>query len=522
MMRSYQHPKLMPLLLLGTVSLIVGCGGGGGTRNGDGNTAPNASFTVDPTSGTFDTWFQLDASASSDAQDSTPQLQVRWDYTNNGSWDTEWSNNKNEQIKYGVIGQVTIKLQVRDTGGLLDTATRTVEVANGDGENTAPNASFTVDPTTGTVDTSFDFDASACSDTEDAASQLQVRWDWTNNGSWDTGWSTTKTASHKYTSIGQKTIKLQVRDTGGLLDTATRTVEVTNGDGENTAPNASFTVDPTTGTVDTSFDFDASACSDAEDAASQLQVRWDWTNNGSWDTGWSASKTASHKYTSTGQKTIMLEVRDTGGLIDNATRTVQVNNTAPNASFTVDPTTGTVDTTFDFDASACSDAEDAASQLEVRWDWTNNGSWDTGWSTSKTASHKYTSTGQKTIMLEVRDTGGLIDNTTRTVQVKNTAPNASFTVAPTTGTIDTTFDFDASACSDLEDATSQLEVRWDWTNDGSWDTDWSTTKTASHKYTSIGQKTIKLQVRDTLDLTHTATRSVDVSADEGDVTVIVY
>jgi formylglycine-generating enzyme required for sulfatase activity len=94
--------------------------------------------------------------------------------------------------------------------------------------NTAPTASFTVIPSVGATITVFEFDASGSSDAQDAVSLLQVRWDWENDGTWDTGWSTTKTASHQYGTVGTKTIKLGVRDTGGLTDYTTQAVSVSN------------------------------------------------------------------------------------------------------------------------------------------------------------------------------------------------------------------------------------------------------------------------------------------------------
>ncbi|MGQ9555832.1 MAG: right-handed parallel beta-helix repeat-containing protein, partial [Anaerolineae bacterium] len=92
--------------------------------------------------------------------------------------------------------------------------------------NTAPIASFTVTPSSGTPSTVFQFDASGCSDNEEAAATLQVRWDWENDGTYDTDWSTTKTASHSYGAIALYTVRLQVRDSGGLTGETTRQVSV--------------------------------------------------------------------------------------------------------------------------------------------------------------------------------------------------------------------------------------------------------------------------------------------------------
>ena len=118
--------------------------------------------------------------------------------------------------------------------------------------NTTPTASFTIDPTSGTVNTVFNFDASGSTDNEDATSTLQVRWDWDNDGTWDTNYSTTKTATHQYSTVSTYIVKLEVKDSEGLTHATIKTVSLSN-----TAPTASFTVDPTSGTVNTVFNFDA-------------------------------------------------------------------------------------------------------------------------------------------------------------------------------------------------------------------------------------------------------------------------
>jgi hypothetical protein len=100
--------------------------------------------------------------------------------------------------------------------------------------------------------------------------------------------------------------------------------------------------------------------------------------------------------------------------------TIITTNNAPYAVFGVTPTTGAVDTVFMFDASDSWDAEDSADLLEVRWDWETDGTWDTDYSTNKVATHQYTTVGSYTVTLEVKDTEGSTDQTTRTVTV--TAP----------------------------------------------------------------------------------------------------
>ena len=75
--------------------------------------------------------------------------------------------------------------------------------------------------TSGTTATIFTFDASASTDNEDATSVLQIRWDWNNNGTYETNYSTTKTATHQYSTLGTHTVKLEVKDLDGLTNTTT-------------------------------------------------------------------------------------------------------------------------------------------------------------------------------------------------------------------------------------------------------------------------------------------------------------
>ena len=92
-------------------------------------------------------------------------------------------------------------------------------------------AVFTVSPIRGYVTDTFAVDASWSSDLEDSVSALQVRWDWEDDGIWDTNWSTSKTAQHQYPTPGNYTIRLEVMDTGGLTSWMKRDVEVVPGKG---------------------------------------------------------------------------------------------------------------------------------------------------------------------------------------------------------------------------------------------------------------------------------------------------
>jgi len=91
--------------------------------------------------------------------------------------------------------------------------------------NLPPVATFSVTPIAGNLSTSFAVDASASTDPEEPTS-LEIRWDWEDDGIWDTSWSSMRTAQHQYSAPGDYTIRLEVRDIGGLSNTTTKQLEV--------------------------------------------------------------------------------------------------------------------------------------------------------------------------------------------------------------------------------------------------------------------------------------------------------
>lgn len=103
--------------------------------------------------------------------------------------------------------------------------------------------------------------------------------------------------------------------------------------------------------------------------------------------------------------------------------------------------------------------------------------------------------------------------------VGNTRPRANFTVTPQKGTESTIFKFDASGTTDTTDDKELLEFRWDWEDDGIYDTTWTHNLKASHQYVLASWQMIKtyyprLQVRDSRDDRDTTTQQVIVRKDE--------
>ncbi len=107
------------------------------------------------------------------------------------------------------------------------------------------------------------------------------------------------------------------------------------------------------------------------------------------------------------------------GCSDDSSTSPEDTNKTPIASFTVSVDSGTVNTKFEFDASASSDEEDEKDSLKVRWDFDGDNNFETGWTRVKKITHKYNEAGIYVATLEVKDREGAVGVDTKTIIVKD-------------------------------------------------------------------------------------------------------
>lgn len=102
-------------------------------------------------------------------------------------------------------------------------------------------------------------------------------------------------------------------------------------------------------------------------------------------------------------------------------------------------------------------------------------------------------------------------------------PVATWRTFPPTGSIRTVFKLDASGSRDQEEQGGTLQIRWDWENDGVWDTPYSTIKQAFHSFESEGIHFVTLQVKNRSGMTTTKSLPLAVGSldfmDVGDGTI---
>lgn len=387
---------------------------------------------------------------------------------------------------------------------------------------TPPVASFTIAPGNGQTTTIFQFDAVNSKTTNPGDTILFLRWDWDNDDVWDTGFSRAKKFTHRYYKPGTYSPRLEVRNEAGMSDTIRQTVTVAQG---NSAPQPSFTLTPGSGNIRTVFVLDASATRDDEDSLNTLQLRWDFNGDNYFDTPYSNELVYNQTYSSAGIYNITLNVLDPHGLTSNIKKTVNVSISNPDLvpQFVWTPEKPTTSDTVQFDASSSYDPAEPANTFQYRWNFNKDDEFDTEYLDNPIVGHRFTVEGENQVILEIRDKYGLINQVMQKIWIlhSNQAPTASFFTGYDYGNLTTSFYFDGGGVSDPEDYIDQLKVRWDFTSDGTWDTDFAKEKTITHKYAAPGTYRIKMQVTDSGGLSDTTSQTVFVSSGTNETGLII-
>ena len=181
-----------------------------------------------------------------------------------------------------------------------------------------------------------------------------------------------------------------------------------------------------------------------------------------------------------------------------ASRAVFYNSAPPVASFRTSSSVGITGQAMQFDSSASSDPDEQSVTLSVRWDWEGDGTWDTSWSSTKTASHAYPTAGTYHPKLEIRDFGGLVSSTTKEIAVV-----AALAIAPVASINSGAAPLDVTFDAGISGGLAPYGIRWDF-GDGTSASDSS----VHHRFSSPGSYSVSLSVAD--DLGQTATRSIEI------------
>jgi formylglycine-generating enzyme required for sulfatase activity/uncharacterized protein YjdB len=124
-----------------------------------------------------------------------------------------------------------------------------------------------------------------------------------------TSFSTASSSSHTYSQSGRKNIQVEISNGSYYADILEKSISIGD-DFSNSAPNAQFSV---TKNVDNRVTFDASAISDDSDSVDDIQIAWDWDDDGIPDTNYSATKVVTHAFQRDGSYNVTVYAVDTDG-----------------------------------------------------------------------------------------------------------------------------------------------------------------------------------------------------------------
>jgi len=161
-------------------------------------------------------------------------------------------------------------------------------------------------PYQGYINQTITLDASKSFDTDGVIEFF--RWDFTSDGIWDTEWIETETITYVYSSAGNYTVSLEVKDDKGATNTDTSIVTILPIE-EDKIPPVAEANGPYTGLVNQNITFDAIGSYDQD--GNITKYIWDFGDGTT-----NSSKNPIHSYTNNGTYKVFLEVTDDNGLTD--------------------------------------------------------------------------------------------------------------------------------------------------------------------------------------------------------------
>ncbi len=266
-------------------------------------------------------------------------------------------------------------------------------------------------PYSGQTNIEIEFDGSGSSDPD--GSIAGYRWDWTNDGSYDTDWLSTPKKTHSYQSAGIYTVKLQVKDNEGAMDTDISQVTIIF---VNQKPNA-YILQPTIPEADYGDNIKFEAYGYDPDGT-VVEYLW-WSDP---EELYSVNKSFIKNDLPVGQYTIYLKVKDDSGEWSSEVSTTLtiVSDVPENQAPIADPDgpySGYVNQSVIFDASGSYDP-DSGDTISYNWDLGDG-------STSEEIfpTHRYSIEGDYTVQLTVIDNHGAQSKVSTSVNITLKANN---------------------------------------------------------------------------------------------------
>jgi PKD repeat protein/N-acetylneuraminic acid mutarotase len=387
------------------------------------------------------------------------------------------------------VFRLTLTDDEGDTG--FDDVTITVEA---EGTNLPPTAVAEANPLSGQLPLLVNFTGS--NSTDDMAI-VSYFWDFKDGAT-----STDTNPSHTFSMAGTYEVELTVTDGGGLTDTTTVTIVVT--DGANQPPTALAEAIPLTGAPPLLVTFTGS---NSSDDVGVVEYFWDFMDGST-----STEADPTHSFPIQGTYEVSLTVTDAEGLTDTDTITILVTtettNEPPVAIVSANPLNGDAPLIVQFTGNASTDDVAIATYF---WDFNDGNT-----SAMVDPEHIFNTPGTYEVELTVTDGDGLSDTESITITVTgsgNQAPNAIATGSPLTGSAPLEVAFTGSASTDDGGVVSYA---WDFMDGSS-----SSDADPIHTFTQEGTYNVELTVTDVEGLTDTATVTIIVGEIENQAPIAV-
>ena len=516
------------------------------TVNVIGNLAPTASFTASPNPAVVSQPVALNGSASSDSDGTI--VKYEWDLDGNGSFEVDGGATPTRSQTYATTGTRQVQLRVTDNGGKTATATVPVTVNNGGvssygdtvldtpglihywrmNEPSGPTLADTkgTSHATATGNVAYGVPGGPAFDPDRAAHFDGV----TGSAGAPVNLSSSRAITIEFwlkwdRSGGDDSLAMEFTpnfngtDGGFLVDPNSPQYGGTFGVGlgRGTARNNVFFAQPTTGVYHHyAFVMDTNA-----PAASQVTPYVDGApvSYQKLDSGTGAGPFASAQLyfmSRAGQSLFGSGDLDEVAIYDRALGAQTIadhfgsfgSNRRPVARFTATPNPAATGQTVTFNGSTSSDPDGSITKYE--WDLDGNGSYETNTGSTPTATRAYATEGQVQVGLRVTDNLFGTDTETKTLDVGNKAPVASYTITPNPAITGRSVAFNAGGSSDVDGTITKYE--WDLDGNGTYEVDGGTSPTTSHTYAASGTVDTRLRLTDNQGATGTATLPVTITS----------
>jgi len=243
-----------------------------------------------------------------------------------------------------------------------------------------------------------------------------------------------------------------------------------------------------------------------------VTYRWDFDGDGTVEET-TSNPVTTQSFNQTGFFEPAVQVEDANGSTDTVIGPVlEIVPAGINSTFVFTPTKPTVGTQVAFNASRSTDTN--GDIVEYRWDFTGNGTFDAV-TAGPTANFTYDTTGEYPVTLEVANSTGGTNDTTRTVSVVDSNLTAAFEFTPNEPVVGEGVSFNATSSSPQS---AIVEYRWDLTGDGTFD-QITEFPEAEFTYEQRGEYNVTLEIANSQGDTAQTTNTVTVTEGDGGPTL---